>query len=128
MQFSYAKSVVILAYNSILANWQIQGMQGVVIEFLKFKINSQMREICIQKDAEIWTTALAQYPGFLGKEVWLNPNDPTEIIFVIRWATREQWQAIPPEELAPVEQKFAAAFGDTYELVESAEYQHTPVG
>ncbi len=98
-------------------------MQGVVIEFLKFKIASQTWEIYIQKDAEIWTTALAQYPGFLGKEVWLNPQDPTEIIFVIRWATKEQWQAISPEELAAIEQKFAAALGDTYELVESAEYQ-----
>ncbi|QIR41324.1 TIGR03792 family protein [Tolypothrix sp. PCC 7910] len=95
----------------------------MVIEFLRFKIASQMREIYIQKDAEIWTTALAQYPGFLGKEVWLNPQDPTEIIFVVRWATKEQWQAIPPEELAAIEQKFAAALGDTYELVESAEYQ-----
>lgn len=98
-------------------------MQGVVIEFLKFKIPSQMQEIFLQKDAEIWTTALAQYPGFLGKEVWLNPQDPTEIIFVVRWATKEQWQAIPLEELAAIEQKFAAALGDTYELVESAEYQ-----
>lgn len=95
----------------------------MVIELLKFKIASEMREICIQKDGEIWTTALAKYPGFLGKEVWINPNDPTEIIFVIRWATREQWQAIPPEELAAVEQRFGAALGDTYKLVESAEYQ-----
>ncbi|MDZ7958879.1 MAG: TIGR03792 family protein [Aulosira sp. DedQUE10] len=97
----------------------------MVIEFLKFKIASEMQEIFIEKDTEIWTTALAQYPGFLGKEVWINPQDPTEIIFVIRWATREQWQVISPEELAAVEQKFAAALGDTYELVELAEYQHT---
>ncbi|OUL21693.1 cyanobacterial protein, TIGR03792 family [Nostoc sp. T09] len=95
----------------------------MVIELLKFKIAAEMRETYIQKDAEIWTTALAKYPGFLGKEVWINPNDPTEIIFVIRWATREHWQAIPPEELEAVEQKFAAALGDTYDLVESAEYQ-----
>ncbi|OUL20089.1 cyanobacterial protein, TIGR03792 family [Nostoc sp. RF31YmG] len=95
----------------------------MVIELLKFKIAAEMRETYIQKDAEIWTTALAKYPGFLGKEVWINPNDSTEIIFVIRWATREHWQAIPPVELEAVEQKFAAALGDTYDLVESAEYQ-----
>ncbi|MDZ8051035.1 MAG: TIGR03792 family protein [Aulosira sp. ZfuVER01] len=95
----------------------------MVIELLKFKIASEMGEIYIQKDAEIWTTALAKYPGFLGKEVWINPHDPTEIIFVIRWATREQWHAIPQAELEAVEQQFAAALGDTYKLVESAEYQ-----
>jgi uncharacterized protein (TIGR03792 family) len=95
----------------------------VVIELLKFKISGEKRETFIQQDAEIWTTALAKYPGFLGKEVWINPHDPTEIIFVVHWATREQWQAIPQEDLAAVEQNFAAALGNTYELVESKEYQ-----
>ncbi len=46
----------------------------MLIELLKFKIAAEMRETCIQKDAEIWTTALAKYPGFLGKEVWINPH------------------------------------------------------
>ncbi|BAY07353.1 TIGR03792 family protein [Calothrix sp. NIES-2098] len=95
----------------------------MVIELLKFKISAEMQKTYVQKDAEIWTTALAQYPGFLGKEVWLNPHDSTEIIFVIRWATKEHWQAIPFAELEAVEQNFAAALGDTYKLVESAEYQ-----
>jgi uncharacterized protein (TIGR03792 family) len=39
-----------------------------------------------------WTQALANYAGFIGKEVWLNPNEPTEIILVIRWVTPEQWK------------------------------------
>ncbi|MBW4562073.1 MAG: TIGR03792 family protein [Mojavia pulchra JT2-VF2] len=95
----------------------------MVIELLKFKIAPNMREKCIQKDAEIWTTALAQYPGFLGKEVWINPHDSTEVIFIIRWASREQWQAIPQTDLEAIENKFAQALGDTYKLVESAEYQ-----
>jgi uncharacterized protein (TIGR03792 family) len=100
----------------------------VVIELLKFKIAADIQATFIQKDEEIWTTALANYPGFLAKEVWLNPKDSTEIICVIRWATKEQWQAIPLQELEAVEQKFAAAVGDTYELVESSEYQQLPVG
>lgn len=95
----------------------------MVIEFLKFKVASGMRENYIQKDAEIWTTALAEYPGFLDKEVWINPHDPTEVILIIRWATKEQWQAIPSQKLQAIEQKFNAALGNTYDLVESREYQ-----
>ncbi|BAY22936.1 hypothetical protein NIES2100_27000 [Calothrix sp. NIES-2100] len=98
----------------------------MVIELLKFKIATEIRETFLLKDAEIWTTALAEYPGFIGKEVWINPLDSTEIIFVIRWATREQWKAIPLEELEAVEQKFTAALGVTCELVESAEYKQMP--
>ncbi|AFY48066.1 putative cyanobacterial protein, TIGR03792 family [Nostoc sp. PCC 7524] len=95
----------------------------MVIEFLKFKVASGMRENYIQKDTEIWTTALAEYPGFLDKEVWINPHDPTEVILIIRWATKEQWQAIPSQNLQAIEQKFNAALGNTYNLVESREYQ-----
>jgi uncharacterized protein (TIGR03792 family) len=94
-QSSYAGSVVILAYSSILANWQAQRLKGVVIEFLKFQVAPDLRENFIQKDGEIWTAALAKYPGFISKEVWINPNHHTEVILIIRWSTREQWKAYP---------------------------------
>jgi uncharacterized protein (TIGR03792 family) len=95
----------------------------VVIELLKVKIPPELREKCIQKDAEIWTPALAKYPGFMGKEVWINPNDPTEIVLIIRWQTREHWDAVPKADLQAIALKFDAAMGKSYRIVESAEYQ-----
>lgn len=95
----------------------------MVIELLKFKVAPELREQFIQKDEEIWTEALAGCPGFLGKEVWINPNKPTEVILVIRWATREQWKSIPLKLLERIEQQFAQQLGDIYQMVESAEYQ-----
>ncbi|WP_414545590.1 TIGR03792 family protein [Nostoc sp. CCY0012] len=95
----------------------------MVIELLKFKVAPEQREHYIQQDAEIWTTALAKYPGFLGKEVWINPNDPTELILIVRWATREQWKAIPVEDLQAIEAQFTQAMGESYPIVELAEYQ-----
>ncbi|AFY36349.1 TIGR03792 family protein [Calothrix sp. PCC 7507] len=95
----------------------------MVIELLRFKVTPELRENYIQKDAEIWTTALAKYPGFLGKEVWINPHNTTEVIFIVRWETKEQWQAIPQADLQAIEKNFAQAFGDNYELLELAEYQ-----
>lgn len=95
----------------------------MVIEFLKFKVTPELREKFIQKDAEIWTTALSGYPGFLGKEVWIEPNVPTEVAMIIRWATREQWKSIPTEQLDKIDAKFAQQMGKTYELIQSSEYQ-----
>jgi uncharacterized protein (TIGR03792 family) len=95
----------------------------VVIELLKVKIPSEQREKFIQKDAEIWTAALAKYPGFLGKEVWINPNDGTEVTLIIRWATREQWKAIPQADLVAIDQKFTRVMGFPQKIVASEEYQ-----
>jgi uncharacterized protein (TIGR03792 family) len=96
----------------------------MVIEWLKIHVTPEQREYYIQKDAEIWTVALAKYPGFLGKEVWLNPDNMTEIILVIHWETIEQWQAIPAHELQEIEAQLAKAMGNAeHKIVESARYQ-----
>jgi uncharacterized protein (TIGR03792 family) len=95
----------------------------VVIELLRVKVPSNVREKYILKDAEIWTTALAGYPGFLGKEVWINPNDSTEVMMIIRWATKENWKAIPHAELEATDAKFIQAMGESYPFTETGEYQ-----
>ncbi|MES1023136.1 TIGR03792 family protein [Gloeocapsa sp. BRSZ] len=95
----------------------------MVIELLKCKVDPDLREQYLQLDAEVWTKALAECPGFLGKEVWLNPHEASEVILVIRWATKEQWKAIPDEFLNRIEQLFLQQMGRTYKIVESAEYQ-----
>ena len=95
----------------------------MVIELLKFKMNPTVRESFIQKDEEIWTTALTKYPGFLGKEVWINPNDESEVVIVVQWETREQWKSIPQTDLDVIENKFDASLEFSYEMVESSEYQ-----
>jgi uncharacterized protein (TIGR03792 family) len=95
----------------------------MVVEWLKINVSPELREQYIQKDAEIWTTALARCPGFLGKEVWINPNEPSEIIMIIRWASREHWKAIPTDYLERTEQQLQQSMGDTYQLTGEAEYQ-----
>ncbi|MBD2015540.1 TIGR03792 family protein [Microcoleus sp. FACHB-53] len=95
----------------------------MVIEWLKLRVSPELREKFIQKDAEIWTSMLATYPGFLGKEVWINPETPTEVIIVIRWASREAWESVPSERLKEVEKQFTQEFGEQQEIIEAAEYQ-----
>ncbi|HEY9763444.1 MAG TPA: TIGR03792 family protein [Trichocoleus sp.] len=95
----------------------------MVIEWLKFRMAPENREQYIQLDTDIWTAALQGYPGFVSKEVWIDPADAETVICVIRWSSREQWKSIAEAELAKVTQAFDQALGFTYELVESKEFQ-----
>ncbi|MEM7758977.1 MAG: TIGR03792 family protein [Cyanobacteria bacterium P01_A01_bin.40] len=98
----------------------------MVIEWLKFNVDSESREQFIQQDEKIWTASLSTYPGFLGKEVWIEPNAPGKVIFTIRWQTREQWKGIPLKDLAKIEQEFSSvmnAMNISYKMIESKEFQ-----
>jgi uncharacterized protein (TIGR03792 family) len=95
----------------------------MVIEWLKFNVSPELRETFVQKDAEIWTATLAQYPGFLNKEVWISTDELGEVITVLHWQSYEQWQAIPADVLEQTEAKFLAAMGNTYQLTEAKKYQ-----
>ncbi len=96
----------------------------MVIEWLVFKVASEAREKFIEKDQEIWSPNLAKYPGFLSKEIWIDPEKSDRVTIVIRWQTREQWKAVPMDILEATEEKFAQAMGkDNYEMIEASEYQ-----
>lgn len=95
----------------------------MVVEWLKMQVAEELRETFIQKDEAIWTAALAKYPGFLGKQVWINPEKPEEIVLVIHWADLEAWKSIPADVAEATEKRFAEQMGaGTYKLVEAAEY------
>ena len=95
----------------------------MVIEWLKFKVSPEKREEFIDKDTQIWTPALARCAGFLGKEVWIDPQDSTIVVFVIRWATRQEWESVPQDLLEKTEQQFTESMDNSYQLIESGEYQ-----
>ncbi|MEL6439474.1 MAG: TIGR03792 family protein [Cyanobacteria bacterium J06621_8] len=98
----------------------------MVIEWLKFVVDAESREQFIQQDEKIWTAALSTYPGFLGKEVWIEPDALGKIIFIIRWQTREQWKSIPREDLIKIEQGFSKVMKSmdiSYKMTESKEFQ-----
>ncbi len=94
----------------------------MVIELLKVEVAE--REKYLQKDRQIWTKAIAQFPGFISKEVWLNPHVPTEVVLIIRWRSREEWKSISVQVLEEIERQFALEMdSSSYKILESVEYQ-----
>ena len=95
----------------------------MMIEWLKARVPIDLKSRYLQLDAEIWTPVLAQCPGFLGKQVWTSPEDPTEVVLVMQWASRSQWKAIPIDLLRETEQQFVQALGVSVPFVETREYE-----
>jgi uncharacterized protein (TIGR03792 family) len=92
----------------------------MVIEWLKFQVAPELREAFIQKDEEVWTEGLKKISGYLGKEVWIDP-DTDEVIVMIRWESMEVWKSIPKAEVDRLN-KLMGNFA-TIPIVESRAYQ-----
>lgn len=95
----------------------------MVIEWLKVSVPIELRETYIQKDAEIWTATLSKYPGYVGKEIWFNPKDESELIMVIHWETKDAWKSIPASVLEDTDRRFTEAMGQSFPFVEEREFQ-----
>jgi uncharacterized protein (TIGR03792 family) len=93
------------------------------VEWLRIKVSPEYREKFVQKDDEIWTNFLSQSPNFLKKEIWISPDDMSEVIIVIHWTDQAQQEPISKETLEAVEQKFLERLGVAFQLLESKQYQ-----
>lgn len=69
----------------------------VAVEVLCFQVPPGGQQAFIEQDETIWSRTLAQCPGFLRKEVWLDPDNAEHVTLVIYWASREDWQAFPQD-------------------------------
>jgi len=91
----------------------------MVIEWLRFKVPPEKCEAFILRDEEVWTTGLRSFPGFLGKEIWVNSVE-NEVVILIRWETKEQWKSVPQSTIDELD----AQMGDLQiAIAESREYQ-----
>ena len=96
----------------------------MVIEWLKVRVAPALREKFIQKDDEIWTATLSKYPGYLGKEVWLDAKSADIVVLVSHWASHEAWKSVPAKDLEATEKLFAQQLGQgNYKIIEEGEYQ-----
>lgn len=93
-------------------------MVAVVIEELTATMDPELVDDYLAADARVWTPYLESCDGFLGKETWVSTDRPGVIVFVIRWATREQWKRITAEEVAAVDARMGVPLPDQLECRE----------
>lgn len=94
----------------------------MVIEMLQIRVPVTDQARYIAADAAIWTPALAQNAGFLGKEIWSPQDDPDTLHLVIRWASRAAWHAVPQDLLARTDAAFRAAMGRDYPVISCTDF------
>ena len=84
----------------------VMAEQGV-IEQLRLAVPASHRELWLQAEASSWQPWLEQQQGFEGRELFWDP-EREEGLLLIRWSSREQWKAIPSEEVQQVQEVFEA--------------------
>ena len=82
----------------------------MVIEFLTFEVDPAERDQWLAVEELHWSRYLESRPGFVGKEMWVAADDPGKVHAVIRWESMEAWQAVPPAEVAAVDEAMGEWF------------------
>jgi uncharacterized protein (TIGR03792 family) len=76
-----------------------------VVEHLRVKVPAEGREAWLKAERGSWEPWLQQQPGYLGRDLLWDP-EREEGTLLIRWASREQWKAIPLTEVEAVQVRF----------------------
>ncbi|MDA0727721.1 MAG: TIGR03792 family protein [Vulcanococcus sp.] len=80
-------------------------LEVVVVEHLRIKVPADGRAAWLQAEQGSWEPWLEQQDGYLGRDL-LWDSEREEGTLLIRWASREQWKAIPEAEVEAVQERF----------------------
>ena len=81
------------------------NFEVAVVEHLRVKVPAEARQAWIEAERGSWEPWLAQQEGYLGRDLLWDP-EREEGTLLIRWASREQWKAIPLNEVEAVQERF----------------------
>ena len=81
------------------------SFEVAVVEHLRVKVPAEARQAWLEAEQGSWEPWLAQQDGYLGRDLLWDP-EREEGTLLIRWASRQQWKAIPLEEVEAVQERF----------------------
>jgi len=81
------------------------SFEVAVVEHLRVKVPARARQAWLEAERGSWEPWLAEQEGYLGRDL-LWDAEREEGTLLIRWASREQWKAIPLEEVEAVQERF----------------------
>ena len=76
-----------------------------VVEHLRVKVPAEALQAWLEAERGSWEPWLAQQEGYLGRDLLWDP-EREEATLLIRWASREQWKAIPLGEVDAEQERF----------------------
>ncbi|WP_269623296.1 TIGR03792 family protein [Prochlorococcus marinus] len=76
-----------------------------IVEYLKLSVSRQDKEAWLSAEKRTWEPWLEKQKGFLDRQLFWDPLNE-EAIVLIRWASREEWKAIPQVEIDHVQELF----------------------
>lgn len=89
-------------------------VQVEVIEHLRVLVPAAARQAWLEAEQASWEPWLQRQPGYLGRELhWDGERQEGQLL--IRWASREQWHAIPRDEIDQVQAQFEQLAHDALE-------------
>jgi uncharacterized protein (TIGR03792 family) len=83
----------------------VGSFEVAVVEHLRVKVPAEARQAWLEAERGSWEPWLAQQDGYLGRDLLWDP-EREEGTLLIRWASRQQWKAIPLEEVEAVQERF----------------------
>jgi uncharacterized protein (TIGR03792 family) len=81
------------------------SFEVAVVEHLRVKVPAEARQAWLEAERGSWEPWLAEQEGYLGRDL-LWDAEREEGTLLIRWASREQWKAIPLAEVEAVQERF----------------------
>ncbi len=83
----------------------VQAGERVVVEHLRLRVPAGDLQAWRAAEQGSWEPWLAAQPGFLRRQLLWDP-ERQEGTLLIHWRSREHWKAIPPQEIAGVQERF----------------------
>ncbi len=109
---SYAFSLICLfvflsqSNSQILYAFPMDNQQNeIVIEELRLKVPSDLKESWLDAENEIWEPWLSSQDGFLGRQLFWD-KEKEEALILVNWKSKKLWKSIPMSEVNVVQQKF----------------------
>ena len=77
----------------------------LVTEELRLKVPSDLKEVWLDAERNIWDPWLSRQDGFLGRQIFWD-KEKEEALILVKWKNKKLWKNISMEEVNTIQEKF----------------------
>ena len=77
----------------------------LVTEELRLKVPSDLKEVWLDAERNIWDPWLSRQDGFLGRQIFWD-KEKEEALILVKWKNKKLWKNISMEEVNIIQEKF----------------------